>query len=193
MSARNRRRARGMTLIEVMVAIAIFALLGVISWHAVSGMADARERMNTEFARWRAIARFGQMVENDLAQIAPRMGTSTGTSPQSALVLSRSDTEEELRLTRFDSASGGLQRRAYRLDKENLLLERIPLLNDSIEPEKDVLLTGVKSLHWRFLVNGQEVTEWTPSASAPWALPGAVIMEMELADVGTVTRIFALH
>jgi general secretion pathway protein J len=189
MSARDSRRARGMTLIEVMVAIAIFALLGVISWRAVSGMADARERMNIEFARWRAIARFGQMVENDLAQIAPRMGAST----QSALVLTRSDTVEELRLTRFDSASGGLQRRAYRLDKEDLLLERIPLLNDSIEPEKDVLLTGVKSLHWRFLVNGQEVTEWTPSTNAPWVLPGAVIMEMELADVGTVTRIFALH
>ncbi|WP_417068266.1 type II secretion system minor pseudopilin GspJ [Niveibacterium terrae] len=188
---RDSRRLRGMTLIEVMVAIAIFALLGVISWRALSGMADARERMNVEFARWRAIARFGQMVENDLAQIAPRMGTSTST--QGALVLSRSDTVEELRLTRFDAASGGLQRRAYRLDKEDLLLERIPLLNDSIEPEKDVLLTGVKSLHWRFLVNGKEVTEWTPSTSAPWVLPGAVIMEMELADVGTVTRVFALH
>lgn len=183
-------RVRGMTLIEVMVAIAIFALLGVISWRAVSGMADAREHMDAEFGRWRAIARFGQMVENDLSQVAPRLGLSQG---QSALTLTRNETSEELRLTRFDSASGGLQRRAYLVEKGALVLERIPQLNDSVEPEKDVLLTGVKSLHWRFLVNGQEVTAWTASPYQPWNLPGGIIMELELDDVGTVTRLFALH
>jgi len=182
-------RVRGMTLIEVMVAIAIFALLGVISWRAVSSMADARERMDAEFSRWRAIARVGQQLENDLSQLAPRLGLST----QSALSVVRDTNQEELILTRFDPISGGVQNRVYRLDKDALILVRLPKRSDTTEFRQDVLLKSVKSLHWRFLVKGQQVTEWTPSPQSPWQLPEGVIMELELADAGTITRIFALR
>lgn len=192
---RLRRAAHGLTLIELMVAIAIFAVLGVITYRAVASMADTRTRMDAEYARWRAIARTVQMMEADLMQLAPR--PRSGSAPAvSAVEAVNAGSFTQLRLTRIDGANGSLQRRGYRAENGVLWLSRYPNLNDSAKPREDQLLDHVTSLKWRFMtVDGQEVENWPPThnPSMTDVLPVAVRMELETTDAGTLTRLFPVR
>ncbi|HUD25724.1 MAG TPA: type II secretion system protein GspJ [Burkholderiaceae bacterium] len=64
------RRGRGFTLVELLVAIWIMALVAVISWRGLSSLVATRERLGPEADEVRAmLIGFGQM-ERDLAQAA---------------------------------------------------------------------------------------------------------------------------
>ena len=52
-----RRHLRGLTLIELMVALAIFAVLGVLSYRALAEAAHSSTRISESFERWRIIGR----------------------------------------------------------------------------------------------------------------------------------------
>jgi general secretion pathway protein J len=188
------RRQSGLTLIEVMVAIAIFAVLGVISYRAVSSMSDSRTRVGAELARWRAISRVMQLVDNDLTQLAPRWsGISNAITTEAAITLVKGGERDELRLVRHDGANGGLQHRAYHIDGDKLILIRwSPRDGSSTE---DTLLDGVKSLHWRFInSNGQESDSWPPPDPMQQnALPTGVRIDLELADAGLIKRVFSIR
>lgn len=47
--------ARGMTLIELMIALALFALLGLLTWRATDSLITTRQHVGAELERWRAI------------------------------------------------------------------------------------------------------------------------------------------
>ncbi len=56
------------------------------------------------------------------------------------------------------------------------------------------MLDRVKSLNWRFVTaDGKESDTWPPGANLNGLLPAAIRMELELDDVGKVTRLFAVH
>jgi general secretion pathway protein J len=188
------RRQHGLTLIEVIVAIAIFAVLGVISYRAVSSMSDSRERVGAELARWRAISRIMQLIDNDLMQLAPRWGgTANAISTEAALMLIKGGERDELRLVRHDGANGGLQHRAYRVDGEKLILVRWSARDSSAT--EDTLLDGVKSLHWHFFnSNGQETDTWPPPDPLQMnTLPAGIRIDLELADAGLIKRVFSIR
>ena len=52
-----RRKARGLTLIELMVAMALLGVVGVLTWRATSQLVDARARIGGELERWQAVVR----------------------------------------------------------------------------------------------------------------------------------------
>jgi type II secretion system protein J len=54
------------------------------------------------------------------------------------------------------------------------------------------LLDKVRDVRWRFLSGGNRVDAWPPGERRS-ALPEAVILELELADHGTLTRFIALR
>ena len=77
MSARPPRRQRGLTLIELMVALAIFAVLGVLSYRALAEVSTSRTRLEEGFERWRSIGRAMQRIDTDLLQlVAPATSSS---------------------------------------------------------------------------------------------------------------------
>ncbi|HEX2389997.1 MAG TPA: prepilin-type N-terminal cleavage/methylation domain-containing protein, partial [Casimicrobiaceae bacterium] len=43
---------RGFTLVEVLVAIAILALVALLAWRATAAMTDSETRLNEESMRW---------------------------------------------------------------------------------------------------------------------------------------------
>ena len=63
------RRQRGLTLIELMVALAIFAVLGVLSYRALAEVSTSRTRLEEGFERWRSIGRAMQRIDADLLQL----------------------------------------------------------------------------------------------------------------------------
>ncbi len=196
MSARQpARRQRGLTLIELMVALAIFAVLGVLSYRALAEVSTSRTRLEEGFERWRSIGRAMQRIDTDLLQlVAPATSSSPTTSAQASppLLLTRAASGgAELQLLRLDEARG-VRRVGYRLVDGRLDWLRWSGRDAFGEPTVEPLLGNVRNVRWRFLTGGNRVDAWPPG-DRRGTLPDAVILELELPDHGTLTRFIALR
>jgi general secretion pathway protein J len=78
-------RNRGFTLVELLVALAIFAIMSGFAYRALTAMLDSREALAKESRKWRDISLFVGRVERDVAAILPRIATSAGQVPLAAL------------------------------------------------------------------------------------------------------------
>lgn len=189
------RRQRGLTLIELMVALAIFAVLGVLSYRALAEVSTSRTRLEEGFERWRSIGRAMQRIDTDLLQlVAPATSSSPTTSAQASppLLLTRAASGgAELQLLRLDEARG-VRRVGYRLVDGRLEWLRWSGRDAFGEPTVEPLLGNVRNVRWRFLTGGNRVDAWPPG-DRRGTLPDAVILELELPDHGTLTRFIALR
>ena len=70
------RRYRGFTLIELIVALGIFMVLGVLSYRALASIIDSRDRVAAAQQRWSSVTRFMQRREIDLQQIPANVPVS---------------------------------------------------------------------------------------------------------------------
>ena len=179
---------RGLTLIEVMVALAVFAVLGVLTWQASSQLADARQHVGAEFERWRAISSAAHRIGNELQQIVPAAG---------ALRLDTGGTSGMTGALDFTMPAGqdGLPARArFLLTERRLEWWMWDGSNLSAAPERLTLLDEVDAVRWRFLHEGRWYDSWPQqdAATAP-PLPAAVTLELDLPDAGTLLRTYALR
>ena len=188
-------RQRGLTLIELMVALAIFAVLGVLSYRALAEVSTSRTRLEEGFERWRSVGRAMQRIDADLLQlVAPATSSSPTTSAQASppLLLTRAASGgAELQLLRLDEARG-VRRVGYRLVDGRLDWLRWSGRDAFGEPTVEPLLGNVRNVRWRFLTGGNRVDAWPPG-DRRGTLPDAVILELELPDHGTLTRFIALR
>lgn len=196
-----RAAQRGLTLIELMVALVLFATVGVLTWQASSRMADGRAHIGAELERWRTISRALHRVELELLQIAPpQLGAAVG--GEAVLTLTRTgDTDGAgsgaslLRLALVDSGGDGPQRCGFRFADGRFAWLVWPDRRGDGTPDARILLDAVAALRWRFLSQGEWQDAWPAdgSASGTAALPDAIALELELTDAGTLTRVFALR
>ena len=188
---------RGLTLIELMVALAIFAILGVLSYRALAEVATSNSRLEENFERWRTISRTLQRIDTDLIQVvAPaRASEANPGAPQTgaAMILGRAANGggPELQFLRLDD-SRGVRRVGYRLVDGRLDWLRWSSRDAVGEPAVEPLLANVRGLRWRFLLNNNRIDAWPPGNNAV-VLPDAIILELDLPDVGTLTRMISLR
>lgn len=188
---------RGLTLIELMVALAIFAILGVLSYRALAEVATSNSRLEENFERWRTISRTLQRIDTDLIQVVgpARSSETTPGAPQSsaAMILGRAANGggPELQFLRLDD-SRGVRRVGYRLVDGRLDWLRWSSRDAVGEPAVEPLLANVRGLRWRFLLNNNRIDAWPPGNNAV-VLPDAIILELDLPDVGTLTRMISLR
>ena len=189
-----RRRARGVTLIELMVALAIFAVLGLLSYRAVAVSAEARSDLSARFERWRDIGRLFQTAESDLLQTVARPGAPVSDPERAALALvpPLAGGGPALTFLKLDGARGGVRRRGYLLEGGKIFLLRWPGIDTALPPARDVLLDHVQGLRFTVIAqDGRRMSAWPAERSA--ALPAAVEMELDLPDAGTLRRFFVLR
>ncbi len=189
---------RGLTLIELMVALAIFAVLGVLSYRGLAEVATSRTHLEAGFERWRAIGRSMQRIDTDLQQVvSPAASASSLPSEGAALaapgmILGRTASGgPELQFLRLDDARG-VRRVGFRLVDGRLEWLRWSGREALGQPSVDPLLDGVRGMRWRFLLDNVRTDAWPP-ADRRSLLPDAIILELDLADVGTLTRLIALR
>lgn len=123
-----RKAWRGFTLLEVLIAIAIVAVIALLGYRAVASLSDAETRLAGEATRWRTLDMFFSRLEGDMRQAMPRSARSGSTSEapwlgfisnatgdgDSALAFSRAGPEFN-----FEAGSAG-QRLGYRLQDGNV-------------------------------------------------------------------------
>ncbi|GAB1460862.1 hypothetical protein MASR2M50_26360 [Thauera sp.] len=200
----------GLTLIELMVAMALLGVVGVLTWRATSQLVDARERIGAELSRWQAVVHASALIERELMQIAPP-ALAEGTGPSGAaagatLPALELEADPDGRRSRLAwTVVGGEQGFGrFELRHQDQRLEALvwPDREARGEAVRLPLLDGVDALRWRLLAAGQAHTQWPAAESRSrrrgrvaivTPLPEAVEFTLELADVGTVVRVFALR
>ena len=190
------RSSRGFTLIEVLVALAIVAVIGVMAFEGLSQAIRQQSLASARAERWREIQLAMRVVTQDLAQIHPRpTREELGESFQPSLLASPT-AQFPLELSRGGwSNPGGFSRGtvlrvAYAWENDALLRFTWPVADRTLAtpPQRTELLTG------RFRASsGEWFSEWPPrqldGAMRFVSVPRAVELAVELEDFGRVWRL----
>jgi general secretion pathway protein J len=184
---------RAFTLIELMVALAVVAILGVLSFRAVAAAVDTRQHLAHSNERWQDIVRLFRRTEADLLQMQGRRGVAGGEA-RLVRVAGAAGERTEFSFLRADAALSQLRRTGYRFENGQIFLLRWPGVDAAAAPSADLLLDGVTMLKWHFyLADGRAVDTWPPEPAAANELPTAVDLELELADAGRIHRLVAVR
>jgi len=183
------RREYGLTLIELMVALAVFAILGTLTYRGTAHLIDSRQIIADDLARWRAIDRSLNIIEADLFQTLAPMTTAPR---QVFMELTHTAEGSELQLV---SLSGGksVRRVGFRHAADRIEWRRWRGRDASGPAQSDTLLDKVSSVRWRFFGSSGWTDRWPTNAAAADAIPAGVEVQLDLADAGTVTRMYALR
>jgi general secretion pathway protein J len=199
----NAARNRGFTLMELLVAIAIFAIVGALALTGYTQLQRQSEIVEQRLARTRDVQRAVQMLGTDIEQIEPRPirepigetvlpAVSAGLDPSYALSLTRAGYSNTAGLQRPT-----VQRVGYRLENGELWRDTWPVLDRTIAVEavQRKLLTGVRSVTFRFMDSARNWQDrWpavqTPDLAGARLRPAAVEVVIELEDWGEIRRLF---
>ena len=186
-------RARGFTLLELLAALVILSILGLLSYRGLAAVLDSREHVTRETSKWRAAAAFFERFERDVqaASAQPARGANAWDAKGAGRAHLR------LELTRGGSFDGSEapRRIAYALNDagevELWLWAGLDVSADSA-PVRHRVLAGVRDLELEYLAgDGRWVSAW-PVAGSARTVPLAVRVRVVLASGEDIVRVFAL-
>lgn len=196
-----RIRPAGFTLIEVLIALAVFGVLATLAQMTLAQTLNNSEMLTERMDRLQSIQRTVGYLSTDFLQAAPRPVRADLGQYEPALRSSfGSDFALELTRGGWPNSAGvprsTQQRAAYRIEDDELIRYHWNVLDRTVNnlPVATVLLEGIDSLTFRFLQhNGDWTDQWPPvssgAASNTSTLPRAVEITLFLPDEGELTRV----
>ncbi len=193
---------RGFTLIELIVAMAVFAVMATMAYSGLQSVLDARARTEQHAQQLAALQTAFFWIGKDLEQAVPRSVRDSFGAPVKAL-LAESTGEYSLELTHAGWSNpfatekrqrSFLQRVAYRVHEKKLLRKYWFDLDREYNSAafETVLLEGVSALEMRYVDKSlQWQTQWPP-ASSKEILPLAVEVSLDINGIGKIARLFRL-
>ncbi len=203
MGRQVKRGMRGFTLVELLVALAITALIMVIAYGGLNSVRKQSEAGETSMKRLRQVQLAMDVMSRDFQQLEPRP-VRDGLGGTVPALLAGPDNVPPIQFTRggwsnpLGTPRSTQQRVAYSLEDGKLVRAWWPELDGQVQvqPAKEPLLDDVESMHLQYMdavsKNFQDV--WAPPsqtlAGQPQnPLPIAVSITVTLKDLGEVTRI----
>ena len=202
MSTINARGAQGFTLLELLIAIAIFALLALATYQMLDTVLSVDRRTREHDQQLRELTRAMAAFERDIRQLQirpirdqfgdrqPALGNDLYDA--SALELSRGgwrnpqgQSRAEVQRVRWQLVDDTWQRRYWQV------LDRA---QDS-QPVVQTALTGVRSVRLRYLdEQGQWQVDWPPPEQAGdrllTGMPLAIELDLEHQQHGQIRRLY---
>lgn len=207
---------KGFTLIEVLIAMAITAVIALLSYSSLSTVMTGVDSVRKEAAFTHELNRTFQVLSRDLRLVVDRpirdefggweSALEGGPLARQNLALTRAGWHNTVEIPRST-----LQRVAYYLEDEQLVRANWAVLDrvGSSEPNEVVLLRNVESFDVQFLADinrlqlsrGIELDRrlwednWLADVSQPDSvvdLPTALIIRLEISGWGEVERLYVL-
>lgn len=196
------RYTKGFTLVELLIAVAILSVIGVMALGGLNQVIDQKFIIQERSDRWREIQLAMRTIYQDLSQIHPRstreeFGETWQPALQAdpraryALELSRGGWTNPGGFTR-----GSVLRVAYDWEESTLVRLHWPVMDRTLStlPMRTDLLGGVNNIELRFLDNaGEWHKNWPPITTTipeSWVIrPRAVEFSIELEDFGNLWRL----
>ncbi|MEM7079817.1 MAG: type II secretion system minor pseudopilin GspJ [Pseudomonadota bacterium] len=192
-------RRRGFTLIEVLVALLIFAVIGVISSQLLSQTINGHGRLTDRGTRLADIHRAMTVLQRDIMQLTRRNIRDEYGDPQPPLLIgtngaiefSRTGWRNPLQLPRAE-----VQRVAYLNQDETLIRGYWPVMDraQDTEPAYQKLLTGVRQIEFFAIdASGNQHTFWPVPGMDP-ADPSVqlvgIVLRLDVEPFGIVERLW---
>ncbi len=193
-------RIKGFTLLELIVAIAIFALISAMTYPAMIEILDLGNEAQQQAERLTEIQKAMTIIARDVRQVVDRPVRDSFGSEVKAVVggggisavleLSRSGWRNPVGMARPH-----LQRVAYLFADEKLMRQSWYVLDrasDTVASEQ-LLIEAVEAVEIRFMDDTGKWQEfWPPADPDKPALPQAIGVVVELQDWGRINRIFRI-
>lgn len=198
--------SRGFTLLELIVALAVFAIMATAAYSGLRNVLFTRAAVETQSRRLAAVQLAIYRLEQDIEQMTPR-GIRDAYGEFQAAVMGGELLEDRLTLTRagWDNPLGqtraSIQRVAYRLQDGRLWRLHWDVLDrgSALQPRETLLLERVREFQVRFLADNDWRDDWPPPADDEagikknlMALPRAVEISLTLEDWGEITRLLPI-
>jgi len=198
------QKVKAFTLLEIIIAMSISAVIGVYTLLLLDNSTKAQNQIEKRAVRYNEIERTFLFLSNDLRQIAPRPFRDEYGDKQNNLL---SDDIEGLTFTRMGRRNpanlprSNLEKLNYKVEKQQLF--RISFNYPDGMPvdlgSKRRLLDQVEKLSVFFYQDEDWVDFWPPQTlnfqqtdKISTQLPLAVKIILELKDLGKIERIFVL-
>jgi general secretion pathway protein J len=205
-------RRAGFTLVEVMIAIFIAAVMFAIGYRALNQGLLYNESLKTTQARVTEIQRGMRVIAQDFAQLAPRAARDTQGNGQLLPAIAANDRDGTLVVfsrTGWSNPAGvqrpAEQRVRYRFFDGSLVREHWLSLDAALaaEPRQRIILTRLKTVEIRFLDPASRTwhNEWPVNTSAGPVSPAnidellltrplLIELTMVFEDWGRIQRVF---
>ncbi len=196
-------RRGGFTLLELLVAVAVFAILSAMAYGGLRNVLDNSQQTESAMQRLQQVQLAMLNISRDLTQIAQR-GIRDEYGNPANYILSGQGGDVFIEFTRggrrnpAELLRSHLQRVAYKLEENTLSRLHWPQLDrtQEMQPYESVLLEDVENASIRFLDSNNEWHgEWPPlnASGAPGAETialAAIEFSLELQDWGELVRLF---
>lgn len=176
----------GFTLLELVIAIAIFALLGVACWRLFDGVLRAERSSSAHEQTLRGLQRAVALIERDVLHLQTASKLSGLALYPNQLNVRRANWRNPLGQPRSE-----LQDVSYKL--ENGVLWRYSQGLEGGELQKQKLLTDVRDLRWRLYdpAVGWR-TDWPTGKAAPKGTPQALELQFSAGRFEQLRRVMLL-
>lgn len=199
---RRRPGARGFTLLELLIALSIFALISAMAYSGMNSVMTQRAQTELKAEQLKRLQLAFSIMERDFSQLIDRPVRGAYGSTLEALVGSSGIDGVELTRAGHANPAGfrrsDLQRVRYQSEDQQLLRQHWKVLDRAPDSEavQQVLLDDVEGFALRYLDQSDQWQEnWPPvgqPGQAPAGLPRVIEVELETGDFGKISWLFRL-
>ena len=200
-----KRHNVGFTLIEILVALFIFAIMGVLAAMSLKSMIRAHQHLKKSDQQLLQLQITMTLLRRDLMQAINRPIQNADGVKEAAFMASGGNLLVFTRTGLFNplntSRQSDMQRVGYRLEGHQLVRLTWDVLDQPprAKPESQILMRDVQSLQWQFIAdNDSKSLGWPPAVgsvmqqeiSSP--LPKVVLMIMHVKNEGVLQGVFPI-
>lgn len=189
---------RGFTLLEVLVAISIFAIIGLSANQMLRSIIDTQSRVRAGNETFASISRTLTVIHRDLTQVIPRGIRDRYGEPMGPLVIGQGPYVLEFTRTGWNNPArhqrSEVQRVAYGVEDDTLyryfwlVLDRA----EDSEPRSQILLRNIEGFSASVVDPEGETADAWPELDSNQVLPPGLEITIDVEPIGQIRRVYAM-